>query len=61
MDYFQNIVEKEPDVSAAVAAIRTLMNILETFGDGKYPFAHAFICHASFPFAMCFKADVFYR
>lgn len=36
LDYFQNIVKKEPDVSAAVAAIRTLMNILETFGDGKY-------------------------
>ena len=35
LDYFQNIVEKEPDVSAAVAAILTLMNILETFGDGK--------------------------
>jgi hypothetical protein len=28
-------VENEPEVSAAVAAIRTLMNILENFGDGK--------------------------
>lgn len=36
LDYFQNIVQKEPDVSAAVAAIRTLMNILETFGDGNH-------------------------
>lgn len=33
LDFFQNIVEKEPEVSAAVAAIRTLMHILETFGD----------------------------
>nr|CAH0101978.1 unnamed protein product [Daphnia galeata] len=35
LDFFQNIVENEPEVSAAVAAIRTLMNILENFGDGE--------------------------
>lgn len=34
LDFFQKIVKEEPDVSAAVAAIRTLMNILENFGDG---------------------------
>ncbi|XP_046641129.1 translation initiation factor eIF-2B subunit alpha-like [Daphnia pulicaria] len=35
LDFFQKIVKEEPDVSAAVAAIRTLMNILENFGDGE--------------------------
>jgi hypothetical protein len=35
LDFFQNIVKNELEVSAAVAAIRTLMNILENIGDGK--------------------------
>jgi len=33
LNYFQNIVKDEPDVSVAVAAIRTLMWILENLGD----------------------------
>jgi len=35
LNYFQNIVKDEPDVSVAVAAIRTLMWILENLGDGN--------------------------
>lgn len=34
LDYFQNIVKDEPGTSAAMAAIRTLMWILENLGDG---------------------------
>lgn len=34
LEHFQKIVKEEPDVSAAVAAIRTLMWILENMDDG---------------------------
>jgi hypothetical protein len=34
LEHFQKIVQEEPDVSVAVAAIRTQMWILENMEDG---------------------------